>query len=95
VAIGGNTAADNALIDKNAVDFQNCNALIANIAFFRADGSPDPLRTDRAQTQLQALTVLFTMADLVAAGVSAPNYWLQKTNWTTTLAARKAALATF
>ena len=88
------TAADAALQGQQNIDYAACNALIASVAFFLPNNNPDAQKNDAVQTQLQGINIPFTVAAINAAGATVTN-WLNRTDWTATLSARKAALATF
>jgi hypothetical protein len=85
------TAADAALQGQQNIDYAACNALVANVAFFLPNNNPDAQKNDAVQTQLQGINILFTVATINAAGATVLNF-LNRTDWTATLAARKAAL---
>ena len=73
--------------------FDECNKLVAGVSFFLPSGIPDAAKIDRVQTQLQGVNVPITAATL-PAGTTALG-WSGQIDWAATLAARKAALATF
>jgi hypothetical protein len=92
--LGTPNAADIAFAAQQQINYDACNAMIAGIAFFLPSGSPDVAKTDKVQTQLQGVNVLITAASL-PEGCTISGWPLGQVDWTATLAARKAALATF
>lgn len=80
------TAADETLAAQQLTAYEACNALVAGVSL------GDESKNEAARLMLLAINVPFT-ADGLPAGTTAVG-WLGQTDWTATLAARKATLAT-
>jgi hypothetical protein len=87
-------AADTAFAAQQQINYDACNAMIASVTFFLPSGSPDAAKIDKVQTLLQGVNVFITAASL-PEGCTISGWPLGQVDWTATLAARKAALATF
>ena len=81
------TAADNALAVQQSAAYDACNKLIADVSL------GDESKNEGAQLQLLAINVLFTAASLPVGSTAVG--WVGLTDWTATLSAKKASLATF
>ena len=82
---------------RNLAALQAFNNFISNFQLLDKNGGLDP-RTEGIRNLLVAQTLQITTADLAAAGIPPSNYPLflgNQINWITSLAAVKAAAATY